>query len=102
MALQPQSADNGRGKWTIAMQRLLIIEDEKKLLNSLRRGLTQEGYEAATAATGGEGVYLATTRPFDAVILDLMLPRRGGVQILRDLLARGFAVPVLVLSARDA
>ena len=84
------------------IQRLLIIEDEKKLLNSLRRGLTQEGYEAATAGTGEEGFYLATTRPFDAIILDLMLPRRDGIQVLRDLRSRGFAVPVLVLTARDS
>jgi two-component system copper resistance phosphate regulon response regulator CusR len=83
------------------MQRLLIIEDEKKLLNSLRRGLAQEGYEAAAAATGEEGFYLATTRPFDAIILDLMLPRRDGIEVLRDLRSRGYAVPVLVLTARD-
>src|SRR5258708_16004034 len=84
------------------MQRVLIIEDEKKLLSSLRRGLTQEGYEATTAATGEEGFYLATTKPFDAVILDLMLPRRDGIQILRDLRAQGFATPILVLTARHS
>jgi two-component system copper resistance phosphate regulon response regulator CusR len=84
------------------MQRVLIVEDEKKLLTSLRRGLVQEGYEAAGAATGEEGFYLATTRPFDAIILDWMLPRRDGIQVLRDLRASGFAKPVLVLTARDA
>jgi DNA-binding response OmpR family regulator len=89
------------GEDTVAMQRLLIIEDEKKLLNSLWKGLSQEGYEAATAATGEEGFYLATTRPFDAIILDLMLPRRDGIEVLRDLRSRGYSVPVLVLTARD-
>src|SRR5258708_3841106 len=83
------------------MQRVLIIEDEKKLLGSLQRGLSQQGYEATTAANGEEGFYLATTKPFDAVILDLMLPRRDGIQILGDLRARGFATPILVLTARD-
>ena len=83
------------------MQRVLIIEDEKKLLKSLQRGLTQQGYEATTAATGEEGFYLATTQPFDAVILDLMLPRRDGIQVLRDLRGQGFATPILVLTARD-
>jgi DNA-binding response OmpR family regulator len=83
------------------MQRVLIVEDEKKLLSSLQRGLAQQGYEATTAATGEEGFYLATTRPFDAVILDLMLPRRDGIQVLGDLRARGFATPILVLTARD-
>jgi DNA-binding response OmpR family regulator len=83
------------------VQRLLIIEDEKKLLASLRRGLAQEGYEAATAAGGEEGFYLATTQSFDAIVLDLMLPRRDGIQILRDLRSHGLATPVLVLTARD-
>jgi len=83
------------------MQRLLIIEDEKKLLASLKRGLAQQGYEATIAATGEEGYYLATTKSFDAVILDLMLPRRDGIQVLRDLRGRGFATPILVLTARD-
>src|SRR6266849_3091172 len=84
------------------MQRVLIIEDEKKLLASLQRGLTQQGYQATTAATGEEGFYLATTKPFDAVILDLMLPRRDGIQVLGDLRARGIATPILVLTARDS
>jgi len=83
------------------MQRVLIIEDEKKLLSSLQRGLAQQGYEATTAATGEEGFYLATTRAFEAIILDLMLPRRDGIQILGELRARGFATPILVLTARD-
>src|SRR5262249_14853938 len=78
-----------------------IIEDEKKLLTSLARGLAEQGYEAATAGTGEEGFYLATTRTYDAVILDLMLPRRDGIQVLRDLRSRGVATPVLVLTARD-
>jgi DNA-binding response OmpR family regulator len=83
------------------MQRVLIIEDEKKLLSSLQRGLAQQGYEALTASNGEEGFYLATTKPLDAVILDLMLPRRDGIQILSDLRARGFTAPILVLTARD-
>lgn len=83
------------------MQRVLIIEDEKKLQTSLQRGLAERGYEAETAGTGEEGFYLATTRTFDAVILDLMLPRRDGIQVLRDLRSRGFATPVLLLTARD-
>src|SRR5579863_5417803 len=85
----------------VFMQRVLIIEDEKKLLSSLQRGLAQQGYEATTAATGEEGFYLATTRAFEAIILDLMLPRRDGIQILGELRARGFATPILVLTARD-
>jgi DNA-binding response OmpR family regulator len=83
------------------MPRLLVIEDQKKLLGSLQRGLEEEGYEVVTAATGEEGYYAATTEDFDAVVLDLMLPGRPGLQVLRDLRAGGFARPVLILTARD-
>lgn len=83
------------------MPRVLVVEDQKKLLRSLRSGLEQEGYEVAIAATGEDGFYRATTDPFDIVVLDLMLPGRDGLQVLRDLRSRGFAAPVLVLTARD-
>jgi DNA-binding response OmpR family regulator len=83
------------------MPRLLVIEDQKKLLGTLQRGLEEEGYEVVTAATGEQGYYAATTEDFDAVVLDLMLPGRHGLQVLRDLRAGGFARPVLILTARD-
>lgn len=86
----------------VIMHRVLIVEDELKLLDSLRRGLTQEGYQVATASRGEDGFYLATTEPFDAVILDLMLPGRDGMQVLADLRSKSFAAPVLILTARDA
>jgi DNA-binding response OmpR family regulator len=84
------------------MPRLLVIEDQKKLQKSLHRGLSEEGYEVVSALSGEEGYFIATTEPFDAVILDLMLPGRGGMDILRELRSRGFAKPVLILTARDA
>jgi DNA-binding response OmpR family regulator len=84
------------------MARILVVEDERKLAASLKRGLEEEGFEATTAATGEEGYYLATTGPPDAVVLDVMLPGRDGFQILRDLRARGFSKPVLMLTSRDA
>jgi two-component system copper resistance phosphate regulon response regulator CusR len=84
------------------MPRLLVVEDQKKLLNSLRAGLEEEGYEVAVAATGEQGYYAATTETVDAVVLDLMLPGRDGIRVLRDLRAGGFTQPVLILTARDA
>lgn len=84
------------------MYQVLVIEDEQKLLRSIERGLTQEGNAVATAATGEEGYYLATTRSFDAVVLDLMLPLRDGMQVLHDLRSGGFGVPILILTARDS
>ena len=84
------------------MARLLVIEDQKKLQKSLQRGLGEEGYEVASALTGEEGYFQATTEPFDAVILDLMLPGRSGLEVLRELRGRGFTKPILILTARDA
>ena len=86
----------------MAMARVLIVEDQKKLLQSLRRGLEEEGYDVITAMTGEEGFYLATTGSPDAIVLDLMLPGRDGLKVLGDLRGRGFARPVLILTARDA
>jgi two-component system, OmpR family, copper resistance phosphate regulon response regulator CusR len=84
------------------MAHILIVEDQKKLAASLRRGLEEEGFEVTAAPTGEEGFYLATTRPPDALVLDLMLPGRDGMQVLRDLRGRGFGKPVLILTSRDA
>lgn len=84
------------------MARILVVEDQKKLAASLKRGLEEEGFEAVTSATGEDGYYLATTDPPDALVLDVMLPGRDGFQILRDLRANGFAKPVLMLTSRDA
>jgi two-component system, OmpR family, copper resistance phosphate regulon response regulator CusR len=84
------------------MARVLIVEDQEKLLQSLRRGLEEEGYEVVAAPTGEEGYYLATTNSPDAIVLDLMLPGRDGLRVLRDLRGQGFAKPVLILTARDA
>jgi two-component system, OmpR family, copper resistance phosphate regulon response regulator CusR len=84
------------------MARVLIVEDQKKLLQSLKRGLEEEGYEVATAMNGEEGYYQATTGAPDAIILDLMLPGRDGLKVLRDLRSQGYPRPVLILTARDA
>jgi DNA-binding response OmpR family regulator len=84
------------------MARLLIVEDQRKLLQNLRRGLEEEGYEVAAAADGEDGYLRATTEPFDAVVLDLMLPRRNGIEVLRLLRTAGFTRPILILTARDS
>jgi len=84
------------------MTRVLIVEDQRKLLTSLQRGLEEEGYEVITATTGEEGHYQATTADIDLIILDVMLPKRNGFQVLGDLRQGGFAKPVLILTARDA
>jgi DNA-binding response OmpR family regulator len=84
------------------MARILIIEDQVKLLASLRRGLRAEGYEVVSASEGDEGLARAIGDPVDLVVLDLMLPGRDGLSVLADLRARGFTKPILILTARDA
>lgn len=84
------------------MPQVLVVEDQKRLSASLRRGLEEEGYVVATAATGEDGYYLATTQNCDVIVLDLNLPGRDGLQILADLRAHGFGKPVLILTSRDA
>jgi DNA-binding response OmpR family regulator len=85
-----------------AMARLLIVEDQQKHRESIQRGLEAEGYEVITASTGIEGFQAAMTQAVDAVVLDLMLPGRHGLDVLRDLRSHGFAKPVLILTALDA
>jgi DNA-binding response OmpR family regulator len=84
------------------MARVLVVEDQKRHLDSLRRGLEAEGYEVVTASTGEEGLARATGLEIDVVVLDLMLPGQDGMSILRELRSRRFAKPILILSARDA
>src|SRR5262245_5356488 len=84
------------------MARVLVVEDQKRHLDSLRRGLEGEGYEVVTASTGEEGLALATSGEVDAIVLDLMLPVRDGLSVLRELRSSGFAKPILILTARDA
>jgi two-component system copper resistance phosphate regulon response regulator CusR len=84
------------------MARLLVVEDERKILRSLRQVLGQEGYEVVTAADGDEGIRLACAQRFHGIVLDLMLPGRGGLEVLTTLRQAGQATPVLILTARDA
>jgi two-component system, OmpR family, copper resistance phosphate regulon response regulator CusR len=84
------------------MDRVLIIEDQRKHLETLQLGLEAAGYQVIAAATGPEGLRSALVGTIDAVILDLMLPGRHGLDVLRDLRASGFAKPILILTALDS
>jgi two-component system copper resistance phosphate regulon response regulator CusR len=83
------------------MPRVLVVEDERKVLRGLERGLTAEGYEVATATTGEEGYRRAAAEAFDCIVLDLLLPGRDGLQVLGGLRRAGKTTPVLILTARD-
>jgi len=82
--------------------RILIIEDEKKVAKALREGLEAEHYGVSVAANGEEGFFLASQGSFDLVLLDLMLPRRNGIDVLATLRKRSIQTPVFVLTAKDA
>jgi DNA-binding response OmpR family regulator len=84
------------------MPRVLVIEDEARVLCSLEEGLRSAGFDVETAATGEEGGRLAIAKPFDCIVLDWMLPGRDGLQVLSDLRRSGRPTPVLLLTARDA
>ena len=81
--------------------RILVVEDDHKIAKALEKGLREENYEVSLARTGEDGFFLATSETFDMVILDLLLPGRDGLEILRALRKQAKQTPVLVLTARD-
>jgi two-component system OmpR family response regulator len=81
--------------------RALVVEDEAKMAALLRRGLVEEGYAADVARTGEEALWMARATPYDAIVLDVMLPGRDGLAVCRELRASGVWSPILMLTARD-
>jgi two-component system OmpR family response regulator len=82
--------------------RVLVVEDDPDLQDQLAASLAREGYAVDRAADGEEGEFLGATETYDAVVLDLGLPRLDGLSVLRRWRAAGNLVPVLILTARDA
>lgn len=82
--------------------RILVVEDEPKILNALKEGLEEEGYAVTIAKSGEEGFYLLYSQTFDLLMLDVMLPGRSGFEILGSLRKNGVRLPVLLLTARDS
>ena len=82
--------------------RLLVVEDEQKVADALRDGLTGEGYDVVVARTGEEALSCVTTDTFDAILLDLTLPVRDGLEVLTTLREQQLLTPVIALTARDA
>jgi DNA-binding response OmpR family regulator len=82
--------------------RVLVAEDDVKMAGLLKRGLEEEGYAVDVARTGSEAVWAGTENPYDAILLDVMLPDLDGLEVCRRLRAAGRWAPVLMLTARDA
>ena len=81
--------------------RLLIVEDDKKVARFLEQGLREEGYAVDVALDGTEGEMKARVHDYDLLLLDIMLPGKSGLEIVRSVRAAGIDVPVLLLTARD-
>jgi DNA-binding response OmpR family regulator len=81
--------------------RILVVEDERRLAGIIKRGLLEEGYSADNAYDGEEAQYMAESVPFDLLILDIMLPKKDGLTICRQLRLKKVNVPILMLTARD-
>jgi len=81
--------------------RILVVDDEERLAETLRRGLTAEGFVVVVVHEGFEGLELAASGEFDVIVLDIMLPGKHGYQIVRELREREVWTPVLMLSAKD-
>ena len=82
--------------------RILVVEDEEKIASFIERGLKEHHYTVDVGRDGEEGQYLAEVNSYDLIVLDLMLPKKDGVAICRDLRQQNNATPILMLTARDA
>jgi two-component system OmpR family response regulator len=82
--------------------KILVVEDELKMASLIRRGLAEEGYAADIASTGEDALWMAEAHPYDAIVLDVMLPGLSGFETCRRLRIAGIWAPVVMLTARDA
>jgi DNA-binding response OmpR family regulator len=82
--------------------RILVIEDNHRLNNSLQMNLAHEGYSVDTAYDGQEGQDIAELTPYDLIILDILLPKKDGLEVCRELRRRRIHTPILLLTARDS
>jgi len=82
--------------------KLLVVEDDRKVAGFIEQGLREEGYAVDVAKDGDEATMLAHINQYDAILLDLMLPKKNGVQVASELRREGRTTPILMLTARDA
>lgn len=82
--------------------RVLVVEDSRRLAGIIKRGLLEEGYTVDNAYDGEEAQYMAESTPFDLIVLDIMLPKKDGLAVCRDLRAKNVNIPILMLTAKDS
>ncbi len=82
--------------------RVLVVEDEKKVASFIKRGLEEESFSVDVAYDGEEGLDMASNNPYDVILMDLMLPKKDGLSVIRELRDQDISTPVLCLTAKDA
>jgi two-component system OmpR family response regulator len=82
--------------------RVLVVEDHDRMADLIRRGLEERGYAVDLAGTGEDGRWMASENPYDAIVLDVMLPSSDGFEVCRGLRDSGCWAPILMLTAKDA
>ncbi len=82
--------------------KILVVEDEKKVSSFIKRGLEEERYEVESAFNGEDGLKMALEKSFDLIVLDVMLPKKDGLSVVRELREKKNATPVLMLTAKDS
>jgi DNA-binding response OmpR family regulator len=82
--------------------RVLVVEDSRRLAGIIKRGLLEEGYTVDNAYDGEEAQYMAESAPFDLIVLDIMLPKKDGLAVCRDLRSKNVNTPILMLTAKDS
>ncbi|MFZ3072250.1 MAG: response regulator transcription factor [Thermodesulfobacteriota bacterium] len=82
--------------------KILVVEDEKKVASFVKRGFEQEGYAVDMTSDGEEGEAYASARAYDIIVLDIMLPKKSGLDVLKALREKNLKTPVILLTARDA
>ena len=82
--------------------RILVVEDEPKVASFIKKGLEQEHYAVDVAADGDEGENLAEANAYDCIVLDILLPRKSGIEVLKNLRKKNVSTPILILTAKDS
>jgi heavy metal response regulator len=82
--------------------RILVIEDEKKVAKFIQQGLEEEMYSVDVAHDGEQGAFMAVSEEYDLIVLDIMLPKKDGIEVLRQIRQKNNATPVLILSAKSS
>lgn len=90
------------GNAILATMKILVVEDEERVAHFIQKGLKEEGHAVDVSYDGEDGEFMAEVNEYDLIILDLMLPKKNGITVCRELRESGVNTPVLMLTARDS